>query len=76
MKTPIRKQIQYGAEPVLLILLSIAFFYTAFSLVMSKIERREAIANERRELNEAYMLIQELRASGAAGINLNANPEL
>ena len=61
---------------LLIIILAAMFFAVLFNLIAERDEANQARQIEGRAFEDAEMMIQEIRASGMIGLNLNDNNEL
>ena len=61
---------------ILIILASFGFFYAALNHIADRQDKKAMDEIERREFEEAALLIHQIRASEAIGLNLRGNPEL
>ena len=61
---------------LLIIILAAMFFAVLFNLIAEREEDKQTHEIEGRAFEDAEMLIQEIRASGMIGLNLQDNNEL
>jgi protein-arginine kinase activator protein McsA len=61
---------------ILIILASCGFFFAVLNHIADRQDKKAMDEIERREFEEAALLIHHIRASEAIGLNLKGNPEL